>query len=59
MLTTMDKLLTLLLENPSRFSRSEVPCCLQGLWETALDDGPAVTSKSDPATVQTEVAEAH
>lgn len=34
----MEKLVTLLLENPERFTVSEVPCCLLALWEVARSD---------------------
>ena len=34
----MERFLAYLLAHPERFARSEVPCCLQGLWEEALDD---------------------
>lgn len=35
MLTTMENLAALLLEHPERFTWSEIPCCLLGLWESA------------------------
>ena len=31
-------MLHLLLEHPERFAASEVPCCLLGLWELAMDE---------------------
>lgn len=34
----MLKLVNLILADPEAFARSEVPCCLQSLWEMALDD---------------------
>jgi hypothetical protein len=33
----VERFLALLLEHPERFDRSDVPCCLQGLWEDALE----------------------
>lgn len=33
----VNRFLALLLAHPERFSRSEVPCCLQALWEEAFD----------------------
>jgi len=40
LITTMDKLLPLLLEHPERFTPSEIPCCLLGVWDIALSDLP-------------------
>jgi hypothetical protein len=37
MLTTMEKLIPILLDHPERFTASEVPCCLLGIWESAQD----------------------
>jgi len=34
----MERFLHYLLEHPERFARSEIPCCLQALWEQALSD---------------------
>ena len=52
----VERFLALLLEHPERFVRSQVPCCLQGLWEEALEgrscqlpgDHRPDTSKSPP-----------
>ena len=33
----MERFLAYLLAHPERFARSEVPCCLQALWEEALE----------------------
>lgn len=37
----MAKLLHLILAFPEHFSRSEVPCCLQGIWEAQLGLSPS------------------
>ncbi len=34
----MERFLQYLLAHPERFARSEVPCCLQALWEEALTE---------------------
>jgi len=34
----VNRFLAILLAHPERFQRSEVPCCLQALWEEALAD---------------------
>ena len=33
----MEALLQLILLDPEAFQRSEVPCCLQGIWEIQLE----------------------
>lgn len=42
-------LFQLVLTHPERFARSEVPCCLQGLWEQQMDQIPALDTLSQPA----------
>jgi hypothetical protein len=44
----MKQLVKLLLEHPERFARSEVPCCLQGLWEQQMENSPALDTLSKP-----------
>lgn len=33
-------MIQLLLDHPERFTASEVPCCLLGIWESALEEKP-------------------
>jgi len=33
----VNRFLAYLMAHPERFQRSEVPCCLQALWEDALE----------------------
>jgi hypothetical protein len=47
---TMNELLNLLLEHPERFTACEVPCCLLGIRDMALDDLP------DPVSVPLSVS---
>lgn len=36
----MERFLNYLLAHPERFARCEVPCCLQALWQEALEEQP-------------------
>lgn len=43
----MERFLQYLLDHPERFARPQVPCCLQGLWEEAMEQqSPAFDSTS-------------
>jgi len=33
----MNRLLAIIFAHPEAFDRSQVPCCLQALWEEALE----------------------
>lgn len=53
----MERFLQYVMTHPERFARSEVPCCLQALWEEALDCFPSewesrvVGNQSDSETL--------
>lgn len=49
----MESLLKLILQDPRAFSRSEIPCCLQGIWETQLE---AMATRVQPRISPSETA---
>ena len=46
----MERFLQYLLDHPERFARSQVPCCLQGLWEEALEQQSPAFDSTSPRT---------
>jgi len=44
----VNRFLALLLAHPERFQRSEVPCCLQGIWEAEYEVHQAGPPETPP-----------